>query len=77
MAVFFENGPITGSSNHIATLSYSSKGEDGVIEIVMDRVYELKTEYDNAYYYFDFLTKYRIAVSKSNASIANIRSQIL
>ena len=27
-----------------------------MIEIVMDRVYELKTEYDNAYYYFDFLT---------------------
>lgn len=53
---YFENGPITGSSNHIATLSYSSKGEDGVIEIVMDQVYELKTEYDSAYYYFDFLT---------------------
>ena len=53
---YFENGPITGSSNHIATLSYSSKGEDGVIEIVMDHVYELKTEYDSAYYYFDFLT---------------------
>ena len=52
----FENGPIMGSSNHIATLSYSSKGEDGVIEIVMDHVYELKTEYDSAYYYFDFLT---------------------
>ena len=53
---YFENGPIPGSSNHIATLSYSSKGEDGVIEIVMDHVYELKTEYDSAYYYFDFLT---------------------
>ena len=38
------------------TLSYAHEGGEGVIEIVMDKVYELETEYDDSYYYFDFLT---------------------
>lgn len=55
-ADYFNNYPIIGSSNHIDTLSYTRKGDEGLIEIVMDRVYELKTEYDEQHYYFDFLT---------------------
>ena len=36
---YFDSYPISGSSNHIDTLSYNREGEDGVIEIVTDRVY--------------------------------------
>ena len=55
-AGYFDSYPIAGSSNHIDTLAYTRNGENGEIEIVMDRVYELKTEFDADYYYFDFLT---------------------
>jgi len=55
---YFENDPLTGSSNHIDNLSYAvSKGSSGLIEITMDQVYELDMDYDDNYYYFDFLTK--------------------
>lgn len=53
---YFDNYPIAGSSNHIDTLAYRREGEAGVVEIGMDRVYELDTKYDNDYYYFDFLS---------------------
>lgn len=53
---YFDSYPIEGSSNHIDTLSYSHEGSEGVIEIVMDRVYELDASYENGYYNFDFLT---------------------
>lgn len=53
---YFESDPITGSSNHIDTLSYMREGEEGIIEIVTDRVYELDTRFDSDYYYFDFLS---------------------
>ncbi len=55
-SAYFDSYPIMGSSNHIDTLSYAHEGGEGVIEIVMDKVYELETEYDDSYYYFDFLT---------------------
>ncbi len=53
---YFENYPLTGSSNHIDNLSYLQLAGEGVIEITMDKVYELEMEYDDSYYYFDFLT---------------------
>lgn len=53
---YFDSYPISGSSSHIATLSYALKNNGGVIEIGMDRVYEIETEYDLEYFYFDFLT---------------------
>lgn len=53
---YFDSYPISGSSTHIATLSYATTGVGGVIEIGMDRVYEIETEYDAEYFYFDFLT---------------------
>lgn len=53
---YFDSHPITGSSNHIDTLSYNRKGEQGAIEIVMDRVYELETTYADGSIHFEFLT---------------------
>lgn len=53
---YFDSHPISGSSNHIDTLSYTRKGEQGVIEIVMDRVYEFETSYADGSFYFEFLT---------------------
>lgn len=57
---YFDNYPIAGSSNHIDTLSYTREGEEGVIEIVMDKVYELDTQYDSEYYYFNFVAPQEI-----------------
>lgn len=57
---YFENHPISGGSNHIDTVSYVKNGEKGVIEIITDRVYELDTEYDTGYYYFNFLTPHEV-----------------
>ena len=58
---YFENDPLTGSSNHIDNLSYAvSKGSSGLIEITMDQVYELDMDYDDNYYYFDFLTPHEV-----------------
>lgn len=53
---YFDSHPISGSSNHIDTLSYTRKGERGIIEIVMDRVYELRTTYDEGSFNLEFLT---------------------
>lgn len=60
---YFDSYPIVGSSNHIDRLSYtmgnggvSGSAGAGVIEIVLDRVYELDMDYDDEFYYFDFLT---------------------
>lgn len=62
-AGYFESFPIVGSSNHIDTLSYMIETENseeenpaGVLEISLDQVYELDMDYDDTYYYFDFLT---------------------
>ncbi len=53
---YFDSYPVSGSSNHIAMLSYATKSSGGIIEIEMDQVYEIETEFDSEYYYFDFLT---------------------
>ena len=44
---YFASHPVTGSSNHIDSLSYVQTGEQGLIEIVMDRVYEINTGSEN------------------------------
>ncbi len=53
---YFDSYPVSGSSSYINTLSYARQGEEGVIEIVTDQVYELDTLYDEENYYFNFLT---------------------
>lgn len=55
-AGYFDSYPIAGSSNHIDNLSYIKEGAAGVIEIAMDQVYELDTDYDGEHYFFNFLT---------------------
>lgn len=55
-AAYFDSYPISGSSSYIDMLSYAEHGEEGIIEIVTDQVYELDTGYDEDYYYFNFLT---------------------
>lgn len=57
---YFESYPIAGSSDHIDSLSYSNEGGEGVIEIVMDRVYELLTDSDSGHYYLDFLSPHQV-----------------
>lgn len=53
---YFDSYPVTGDSNYIDTLSYTRQGGEGVVEVVTNQVYELRTEYDSQYYYFNFLT---------------------
>lgn len=55
-AEYFDSYPIVGSSNHIDNIMYEQGQDTGVIEIVMDRVYELNQKYDESHYFFDFLT---------------------
>lgn len=59
-SAYFDNYPITGSSKNINSLSYVRESGMGMIAIEMDRVYELKLEYDEEYYYFDFLTPHEV-----------------
>lgn len=52
---YFENNPITGSSDHIEGLSYTQGKDMDEIAIMLDQVYELDTGYDADYYYLDFI----------------------
>lgn len=57
---YFQNYPITGSSDHIEGLSYAQGKKEDIIEITTDRVYEIATEYDEAYYYLDFIDPHEL-----------------
>lgn len=48
--------PMVGRSNHIDNLTYESHGEQGVLEIVLDEVFELEESFEDEYLYLDFLT---------------------
>lgn len=52
---YFDSYPVVGSSDHIDNLAYTRSGGDGIIEITMDRVYELDIAQKEEYYYFNFL----------------------
>lgn len=52
---YFENYPITGSSDRIEGLSYAQGKKVDVIVINVDQVYEVATKYDEEYYYLDFI----------------------
>ena len=52
---YFSSYPITGSSDRIEGLSYAQGKKVDLIEITTDKVYELATEYDEEYYYLDFI----------------------
>ena len=44
---YFQNYPITGSSDHIEGLSYAQGKKEDIIEITTDLVYEVVSEYDD------------------------------
>ncbi len=57
---YFNSFPMTGKSSHIDSLSYLVEENDGMIEIVTDRVYELETSSDENYFYLDFIDPHTI-----------------
>lgn len=57
---YFDQDPVTGSSNHIDNLSYAMEDGQGVIEIALDNVYEIETSYDDNYFYIDFLDPHEV-----------------
>ncbi len=59
-ATYFDSYPMTGKSNHIDNLSYMVENGEGMIEIALDQVYELKTSYDADYFYLDFVDPHEI-----------------
>lgn len=48
--------PMVGRSDHIDNLTYESQGNQGVVEIVLDEVFELEKSFEDGYLYLDFLT---------------------
>lgn len=52
--------PMIGRSDSIDNLTYESEAEDGVIEIVLDKVVEVEQTVDGQYLYLDFLTPHEV-----------------
>lgn len=48
--------PMMGKSNHIDNLTYESHNGNGVLEIVLDEVFEVQKTFEDNYLYLDFLT---------------------
>ena len=57
---YFEQYGIKGSSDHIASLSYYKDGNEGVIALMLDKVYELSQEYRSGSLYLDFVDPHDI-----------------
>ena len=57
---YFQNDPVTGSSDSISGLFYMQGKKTDVIEITLDQVYELDIERDEKYYYFNFVKPHEI-----------------
>lgn len=57
---YFENNPVVGGSDHIDNISYRQDGVFGVIQIALDKVYEVEDEYDSDRFYFSFLTPHEV-----------------
>ena len=57
---YFQKYKIRGSSDHIASLSYYKDGEDGVIALTLDKVYELSQKYRKGGLYLDFIDPHDI-----------------
>lgn len=52
--------PMVGRSDHIDNLTYEKERENGVIEIVLDSVFEVEQTVDGQYLYLDFLTPHEV-----------------
>jgi len=57
---YFQNYPITGSSDHIAGLNYVQGKNTDTIAITTDQVYELVTKFENGYCYLDFVDPHEL-----------------
>lgn len=51
---YFYEYPVLGRSDNIDSLNYEYKNNYGTVEFVTDQVYELRTSYDEKYFYLDF-----------------------
>lgn len=57
---YFSNHKISGSSDHIAALSYYNEGKKGVIALGLDKVYELQTDVVAQDLYLDFIDPHEL-----------------
>lgn len=57
---YFDHYGIRGSSDHICGLSYYLEGENGVVMLEMDGVYELKTRYRKGFLQLTFLEPHEV-----------------
>lgn len=57
---YFSEFNISGSSDHIASLSYYNQGENGVIELGLDRVYEIESDFLGESLFLDFVDPHDI-----------------
>jgi N-acetylmuramoyl-L-alanine amidase len=53
---YFNDYGITGSCDHIASLAYYQDGQDGVIALELDKVYEVEETFDPGSLYLDFIS---------------------
>ena len=53
---YFYQYPVLGNGSNMKSLSYEKQQNYGVVEFIMERVYETRTSYDEDYFYIDFLT---------------------
>lgn len=52
--------PMTGRSDHLKKITFDSSQKYGTIELIMNQVYELETEFDEDYFYIRFLTPHEV-----------------
>lgn len=57
---YFYEYPMIGSSDHITDIKFEADRKKGVIDIVLDGVYELDVEKQGSYLYIDFLNPHDI-----------------
>lgn len=57
---YFSKYNISGSSDHIASLSYYNEKEKGVIALGLDKVYEIETNMQDENLYLDFISPHDI-----------------
>lgn len=57
---YFGNYKIRGSSDHIEEISYYMEGNEGVIALKLDNVYELASEYRQGSLYLKFLDPHEV-----------------
>lgn len=48
--------PILGNGGHMESMEYKYEGNYGIVEFLMEKVYEVDSSYDNDYLYINFLT---------------------